>query len=298
MKHDEYLNRQDKSLQIVMRKLEAAEGFIVKAWDEFSDDFKDALHPHRHDHYTGMLIENGEVEVLLDFEPFKMSARTLFISPPWQVHQVHKASQASGWYFSLENNLIEESVRATLDKSLQEIISIELTEVEFSWFKSLLLSIMSLGEFNITAYKEVSHPLLSAFVAQAGLSDQSKPKCNAAGTVSRSAIIAKKFFNLVRHNYHCLKKPSDYAEKLHISTAYLNEAIKKAAGLSASSIIQKEIVKEAQRMLYYTDKSVKEISVLLGYEDEKYFMRLFRKKTGFTPTQYRKDNSPPGDYLF
>ncbi|MBC8644381.1 helix-turn-helix transcriptional regulator [Flavobacterium lindanitolerans] len=62
-------------------------------------------------------------------------------------------------------------------------------------------------------------------------------------------------------------------------------------------LIQKEILREAQRMLYYTDHSVKEISDLLGYEDEKYFMRLFRKKTGFSPTEYRKHNAPPSDFL-
>ena len=290
--------KMNKSTPVILRKLENSKGFIVKAWDEFSDDFKDALYPHRHDHYTGMLIENGEVEVLLDFEPFQMPAKTLFISPPWQIHQVHKASQASGWYFSFENDLFEESVRATLDKSLEEIISIELTNTEYNWFKSVLLSIIALDELNEIPYKEVSHPLLSAFVAQAGLTYQSKPQINTVNFASRPVIITKKFINLVRHNYHRLKRPADYAEKLHISVSYLNDTVKKITGLSASLIIQKEILREAQRILYYTDISIKEISDLLGYEDEKYFMRLFRKKTGFSPTEYRKHNAPPDHYLF
>lgn len=284
--------------QIILRSLGGVEGFLIKAFDEFSDDFKDAVHPHRHDHYTGMLIENGEVEVLLDFEPFKMPAGTLFISPPYQVHQVNKSSKASGWYFSFENDLIEESVRATLDKSLEEIISVKLTVKEFDWFKSMLLSIIALEHINQTGYKDVSHPLLSAFVAQGGLCYQSKHQFSTANIASRPVIITKKFMNLVRHNYHHLKKPADYADKLHITVTYLSETVKKITNLSATQIIQREVLKEAQRMLYYTDKSIKEIADLLGYEDEKYFMRLFRKKTGLSPTQYRMHNSPSDDYLF
>ncbi|WP_125720477.1 helix-turn-helix domain-containing protein [Flavobacterium ustbae] len=157
---------------------------------------------------------------------------------------------------------------------------------------------MSLDKLNQATYKDVSHPLLSAFVAQAGLSYQSKQQINIATTASRSVIITKKFMNLVRHNYHHLKKPADYAFKLHISVTYLNDTVKKTTNLSTSLIIQKEVLREAQRLLYYTDKSIKEISDLLGYEDEKYFMRIFRKKTGFSPTEYRKHNAPPIDYLF
>ena len=291
------LNKDGKGLQIVLRKLEGIEGFIVNSYDEFSDDFTDALHPHRHDHYTCMLIENGELEVLLDFEHFIMPAKTLFISPPWQVHQVLKTSHCNGWYVSFENDLIESSVRYTLDKCLEEIISVELTEVEFEWFKSLLLSIMSLEELNKIPYKDVSHPLLSAFVAQAGLSYQTRPQTNTANFASRAVMITKKFINLVKHNYRDLKRPSDYAEKLHISVTYLNDTVKKTTDSSASLIIQKEILREAQRMLYYTENTIKEVSGLLGYEDEKYFMRFFRKKTGLSPTEYRKHNSPPSNYL-
>lgn len=291
------MEKRHKSVPIVLRELKSIEGFILKAWDEFSDDFKDALQPHRHDHYTGMLIEHGEVEVLLDFETYLMPAKTLFISPPWQVHQIHKASQASGWYFSFDNNLIEQSVRATLDKSLEEIMFIELTETEFLWFKSIILSILSLEDLNQMTYKDVSHPLLSAFVAQAGLTYKRKPKGDKTNFASRSLIITKKFINLVRHNYHLLKKPADYAEKLHISVTYLNDSVKKITDSSATLIIQKEIIREAKRLLYYTHKNVKEISDLLGYEDEKYFMRLFKKKTGFSPTEYRKHNSPSKDYI-
>ena len=45
---------------------------------------------------------------------------------------------------------------------------------------------------------------------------------------------------------------------------------------------------EAQRELIYTNASIKQIADGLGFEDESYFGRFFRKQTGFRPTEFRK----------
>lgn len=65
--------------------------------------------------------------------------------------------------------------------------------------------------------------------------------------------------------YKEMKKPSDYADALKISTPYLNQAVKAFSGFTISYWIQKMVMTEAKRLLYYTDLSVKEISYELGY---------------------------------
>jgi len=74
---------------------------------------------------------------------------------------------------------------------------------------------------------------------------------------------------------------------LSLSAVYLNECVKNVTGLPVSYHIQHEIIKEAQRLLFYSGNSIKEIGFSLGYEDIQYFHRLFRKMTGFTPLQFR-----------
>ncbi len=50
--------------------------------------------------------------------------------------------------------------------------------------------------------------------------------------------------------------------------------------------------KWAQLLLYTTEKAVKEVAYTLGFSDQNYFIRLFRKLTRVTPQEYRKRLRP------
>jgi AraC family transcriptional activator of pobA len=71
-----------------------------------------------------------------------------------------------------------------------------------------------------------------------------------------------------------------YAQSLNISTPYLNECVKNTTGFSVSHHIQERIILEAKRLLYHSNKSVKEIATELGYDDYPYFSRLFSQSYG------------------
>ena len=65
-----------------------------------------------------------------------------------------------------------------------------------------------------------------------------------------------------------------------ISKKYLNQ--------TPTSLISNRIIIEAKRELYLTAKPVKQIAAILGYDDEFYFSRFFKKKVGVSPHVYRK----------
>ncbi|MGK4568403.1 helix-turn-helix domain-containing protein [Flavobacterium sp. 3HN19-14] len=101
---------------------------------------------------------------------------------------------------------------------------------------------------------------------------------------------AKSFRQLLEKNYGTLKRPGEYAKLLNISTPYLNECIKNSTSSSVSQLIHERVILEAKRLLYHTDKSVKEIAFELGYADYPYFTRLFRKVTGITALAFKRKN--------
>ena len=108
--------------------------------------------------------------------------------------------------------------------------------------------------------------------------------------LSRFDKITKSFQSLLEKNYVLLKRPSEYANLLNISTPYLNQCVKSSTDMSVSQVIHERIVLEAKRLLYQTDKSVKEIAFDLRYTDYRYFTRLFRKLTGFSALTFRSRN--------
>ncbi|WP_333596610.1 AraC family transcriptional regulator [Chryseobacterium flavum] len=82
---------------------------------------------------------------------------------------------------------------------------------------------------------------------------------------------------------------ADYAALLHIAPKTLTHKFKSLNLDSPNQFIINRILLEAKRLLFYTDKPVKEIAYDLGYEDPAYFNRLFTNKTGSTPANFKKN---------
>jgi AraC family transcriptional regulator, transcriptional activator of pobA len=142
----------------------------------------DAYVPHRHDHYTCMLLEEGELDVLMDGQPLSMQRWTLFISYPDQVHQVLRSKNGKGWYLSFSNHLVDESIRSTLDHSIADIVSVILNAEEFKWYSALITSMLHLPAINHSAHSEVARLLLEAFLAQALQTQHNYLQISRAGT--------------------------------------------------------------------------------------------------------------------
>jgi AraC-like DNA-binding protein len=91
----------------------------------------------------------------------------------------------------------------------------------------------------------------------------------------------------VEQNFKDIHLVKDYADRLNESPAHLNKIVKTITGENASEFIIKRIILEAKRLLIYTDLSNKEISFAINYDDPSYFSRLFRKKVGASPSEFR-----------
>jgi AraC-like DNA-binding protein len=80
------------------------------------------------------------------------------------------------------------------------------------------------------------------------------------------------------------------ADKVNLSPGYLSDLLKKETGKNAQDHIHYYLVEEAKNILISTDKSVGEVAYLLGFEYPQYFNKLFKRKTGKTPIEFRNLN--------
>ena len=61
--------------------------------------------------------------------------------------------------------------------------------------------------------------------------------------------------------------------------------------MSTLNFIHNLKISRAKDLLITTNMSIKQIGYYLSYDNIKYFMRLFKKKTGFTPSEFRNNFS-------
>lgn len=80
------------------------------------------------------------------------------------------------------------------------------------------------------------------------------------------------------------------AAKCHLSANYLSDLLKKETGRTAKDHINDFLVNKAKNLLLSSTDTISGIAYTLGFNYPHYFSRLFKRKTGLTPQQYRQSN--------
>jgi len=80
----------------------------------------------------------------------------------------------------------------------------------------------------------------------------------------------------------------DIADKMSISQRYLSDTLKKQTGKTTTEHLQSYLIEEAKNILLKPNRSISEVAYELGFEYPQYFSRLFKKKEGVSPSEYRE----------
>ncbi|MDN5289120.1 MAG: AraC family transcriptional regulator [Mucilaginibacter sp.] len=103
--------------------------------------------------------------------------------------------------------------------------------------------------------------------------------------------ILRKYNLLVEMNYREQHGVSYYAGRLNKSPKTLSNLFALYSHKTPLQIIQERILIEAKRLLFYTDKSAKQITYELGFDDAAYFSNFFKKHTALSPTDFRNSKN-------
>jgi len=77
------------------------------------------------------------------------------------------------------------------------------------------------------------------------------------------------------------------SERLHLSPHHLSEKLKAITGRSALQHIHDMVIEKGKAMISTTNLSLSEVSFFLGFEHPQSFSKIFKNKTGFTPTAFK-----------
>lgn len=99
-------------------------------------------------------------------------------------------------------------------------------------------------------------------------------------------------FEMILNSYFehdtLLSTPINYfSEQLNVSSKYLSDVLKSLTGLTTQQYFHEKLIEKAKVLLTTTNLSISEIAYQLSFEYPQSFHKLFKKKTGFSPLEYR-----------
>jgi len=251
-------------------------------------DVKEVERPHRDNGYVFILQEKGTTHIEIDFQKHRIEASSVIYIHPDQIHRLIAFENATitSWIITSENLQPENG------KLLAELTPVNALALDAETFSIISAAAALCIQFSERKQEKLFNSILqgSCNTLVALVVSQYLAQSKSTDSYSRFEEITRSFKSLLERDFTTVKSPMAYAKRLNISTPYLNECVKNTTGHSVSDHIQQRIMLEAKRLLYHSNKSVKEIAAALGYDDYSYFTRLFSKVTRMTPLAFRTKN--------
>lgn len=94
--------------------------------------------------------------------------------------------------------------------------------------------------------------------------------------------------NFIEHNYDQNISLDDVAKVINLSKPYVCNIFKKETGQNLSTYINQIRIDKAKQLLQNPANSNKDIYAMVGYSNQQYFSRVFKKMTGMTTTEYKE----------
>ncbi|WP_027419636.1 AraC family transcriptional regulator [Crocinitomix catalasitica] len=242
--------------------------------------------PHKHNNYFEIIyLTAGSGEHTIDTKAYEIKPPIIFNIRKEQVHFWDIKTKPEGFVLIIKKSFIE----GTLDQDIKRLIA-ELSAYTCLFPKDntaveIFHLLLSENQRDQGSNKPVIEGLLKALLGK--LREAATADSNKLGTNS----IYQKFIELLSKENKLTNKVMYYAEILNTTPQNLNAICRKEGGSSASETIAEHIIRDAKRLLSYTDFTVSEISTRLEFKDHSHFTKYFKRQVGETPIGYRKSNS-------
>lgn len=246
--------------------------------------------PHNH-HFEELLIGiEGELEHFIDFNTIKIRAPFVSFVTQGKLHRLIPGAvdgKCEIWAVRFKSEFIPETTFQLYSLYHQQA---NLQLEADSCFKRLvtLCELMFEEAEQESVDYAVVRQLLSALLTM--IESERKKVLPPDGTLQKTQHISfGNFLQILESNYRRPLGVSFYAEKLFMTPRNLNLICQNILEQSASEIIETRKLIEAKNLLISTEKTIAEIAFELGYNEGSYFSKVFKKKAGQSPGEFRAE---------
>jgi AraC-like DNA-binding protein len=250
---------------------------------------------HAHDFYSIILFTGGNGRISINNDIYDVKPQTVCIIAPDQIHSFEGLEGVEGYiFFFCQDFYVEEFSYIRLlnlysytsqtgtdvcipclglsDKEYKNVINvINSIQNEYeSYTPSNNSAIIIRSQLNIMLLK-----LTELYEAKSGKSN------------NNDSIVIHSLSHLIDSYYIQEQQIEFYTSAFKISESQLNDICNRHFNCGLKKILQNRLMQEARKLLLSSELSVSEIAYKLNFEDNSYFNKVFKSKTGITPKRFR-----------
>jgi AraC family transcriptional regulator, transcriptional activator of pobA len=245
----------------------------------------DLAQPLRFNYFTALWVQEGSGAFWADLARYDFQAGAILFFVPYQSFRLLPESPVRGLvvqfhanFLCIETHHAEVGCNGVL---FNDVYGVPL--VQLSAGDAMRRELEASG----LAHSEVLLSYLKIFLVKAArlkLEQQDHPQLEAV----RRPPVLDELKRLIEENYRVEHSPGFYARQLHLAPKSLAKLVKKHFHKTLTELIRDCILRQAKWELLHTLKPVKQVAAEVGFQDELYFSRLFKRATGCAPSFFRE----------
>jgi len=250
---------------------------------------------HAHDFYSVILFTKGHGSIAINNDTYNVHPQTICILAPDQMHSFEGLDDVEGViFFFCQDFYVEEFSFIRLlnlfSYTAQTGIGvcnpcIDLSDNEYYSINSVIDSIKN--EYELYTPSNNSAVIIRSHLNIMLLKLTELYEAKSGKSNKNDSIIIHSLSHLIDSYFIQEQHLGFYTSAFNISESQLNELCNKHFNCGLKKILQNRLMQEARKLLLSSELSVSEIAYKLNFEDNSYFNKVFKNKTGLTPKRFR-----------
>lgn len=256
--------------------------------------------PHSHDYYELFYVYSGSCVYYFQDTSFHLHKGQFLILSPHTQHRIIMDGYGLGLTINVKKSTFQNTFRTLLNEHnlLSDFFAHTLYDTQVSNYIT----------FNIENTLEYNYLIQQIFDESNSIENYSNMICvsllnlffgkllqDFGKSIHMYKDVKNASFNTafpmmlkyVQSNYRTITLPK-MSQIFHYNESYISSLFKKYLNENFSVVVQNLRLEDAKKILETTNYNLEKISEIVGYDSVDYFSRIFKKKYGISPSQYRK----------
>ena len=252
-------------------------------------------HLQRNNYYSLIWVKEGSGKLKTNFSEYSFEKNSLFSFAPYQPFMLSSklvkgvAIYFHSDFFCIHKHQTEVTCNGILFNNIYQKPFFQVDDILEDSLDTVIQQIKAEIQKPGLAQYELLISFMKIFLISASrVKAQQQPESVPQTAATKEPFILQTLKDAIERDFRSKHTPQDYAILLNISSNALAKITKTHFKKTLTNLITERIIIEAKRELYLTNKSVKEVAYELGYDDEYYFSRFFKKNVNISPQTYRE----------